>query len=129
MKAMLATQVSFFVAVLAFQVAVVAAICATSRTIALWRTPTPRGDDRQFVRRAATISTSALGVAAMGWAITLGLAVNRLSHPNTAPAVVGGAIMIGAATLALATTRHLRVNASDNAARHARRDPRLAQPR
>jgi len=103
--------VSFFASVLAFQLAVVAGICAVSRALAAWRAAT-RGEDRQFVRSAAMISTSALGVAATGWAITVGLAVNRLAHPNTAAAVGGGAIMLGAAILAIAVTLRLRVNPS-----------------
>lgn len=114
-RAILATQVSFFVAVLAFQVAVVAGICAASRALAVSRIPAACGDDRAFVRRCATISTSALGVAATGWAITLGLALNRLTDPNRAAAVVGGVIMIGAAAAAIATTCRLRVNPSDDA--------------
>lgn len=114
MTALLATQVSFFVAVLAFQVAVAAGICAASRAIAWYRTPTARADDRQFVRRAATISTTALGIAAAAWVTTLGIAVDRLAHPNAAAALIGGAIMLGAATLAITWTRHLRFNPSDN---------------
>jgi hypothetical protein len=47
------------------------------------------------VRRCATISTGALGVAATGWAITLGLALNRLTDPNRATAAVFGVMMIG----------------------------------
>jgi hypothetical protein len=113
MQAMLATQVSFFVAVLAFQVAVVAGVCAASRALAVWRTPAARGDDRAFVRRCTTISTGALGVAATGWAVTLGLALDRLSDPNWVGAAVGGAVMIGAAAVAIATTQRLRMNASD----------------
>jgi len=115
MSAGLPTQVTFFAAVLAFQIAVVAGICAASRALALWRTPSAHGDDRQFVRRAATISAAALCGAAAGWAITLGLAVNRLAHPNVATALGGGAIMIGAATLALTVTHRLRVNPEANA--------------
>ncbi len=116
MKAILATQVSFFAAVLAFQVAVVAGICAASRAIAVYRTPTPCGDDRQFVRRAAGISTAALGVAAAAWVITLGIAVDRLANPNMAAAVSGAVMMIAAATLAITMTYRLRVNPSDHAA-------------
>ncbi len=111
MDATLATQVSFFVAVLAFQVAVVAGICAASRALALWHSPTPRGRDRQFVRRCATISTGALGVAAEGWATTLVVALNRLHHPNSAAALLGTTILIGAA---VAPTYRLRVNAADD---------------
>jgi len=74
-----------------------------------------RGDDRAFVRRCATISTSALGVAGTGWAVTLVLSLDRLSHPNRLGAMVGGIIMIGTAVAAIATTRRLRINPSDDA--------------
>ena len=115
MQAMLATQVSFFAAVLAFQVAVVAGVRAASRALAMWRTSTARGDDRAFVRRCATISASALGVAATGWAVTLALALDRLSDPNWLGAIVGGIIMLVGAGAALATTTRLRINPADDA--------------
>ncbi len=112
--ASLATQVSFFVAVLAFQVAVVAGVCAASRAVAGARAPIVRGDDRQFVRRAATVSTAALGLAAVSWAITLGNGIDRLAHPDTAAAVLGVSIMLGAAIVAIGTTCRLRVNSADD---------------
>jgi hypothetical protein len=114
-QAILATQISFFAAVLAFQVAVVAGVCAASRALATWRAPAVRGEDRAFVRRCAATSTGALGVAATGWSITLGLALSRLTDPNRAAAAIGGAIMIGAAAIAIATILRLRVNPSDDA--------------
>ena len=112
MNAPLATQVAFFVAVLAFQVAVVAGFCAASRALALWRSPAAR--DRQFVRRCAIISTGSLGVAAAGWAITLVLAFNRVQHPNSAVGLFGAAFMIGGAGAAIVATYRLRVNPSDD---------------
>jgi len=115
LHATLATQVSFFAAVLAFQVAVVAGMCAASRALAVWRSSTARGEDRAFVRRCATISASALGIAAAGWAITLALALDRLSNPNRLGAIVGGSIMLAGAGAALATTTRLRVNPADDA--------------
>ena len=110
-----ATQVSFFAAVVAFEVAVVAGVCAAARALALWRIPTARGADRTYVCRGATISTSALGVAAAGWAVTLGLALNRLPDPNWVSSAVGGFIMIGAAVVAITATQHLRANPFDDA--------------
>jgi len=60
MRATVATQVSFFAAVLAFQVAVVVGVSAVSRALAVWHTSAGHGDDRAFVRRCATILTGAL---------------------------------------------------------------------
>lgn len=113
MDASVATQVSFFVAVLAFQVAVVAGMCAASRAVARSRAAIAHRDDRRFVRRATIVSTIALGVAAASWATTLWIGVERLTHPDTAATVMGGAIMLGAAMLAIAAAYRLRVNAAD----------------
>jgi hypothetical protein len=125
MQAVLATQVSFFAAVLAFQVAVVAGACAACRALAIWRTSAARGDDRAFVRRCATISARALGAAATGWAVTLALALDRLSNPNRLGAIVGGIIMLVGASAALATTTRLRINATDDATGTVRETPGL----
>ena len=62
--ATVATQLSFFTAVLAFQIAVVAGMCAASRALSLWRAAARRGADREFVRQCTIISTGALGVTA-----------------------------------------------------------------
>ncbi len=114
MQATVPTQASFFVAVLAFQIAVVAGLCAASRALALARTRPARADDRQFVHRAALISTGALGVASAGWTATLGISLNRLKHPDTAVALIGATIMVAAAVVAIAATYRLRVNRSDD---------------
>lgn len=113
-NANLATQVSFFLAVLAFQVAVVAGICAASRALAMHREPTVSSDTRQLVHRCALISTGALGVAAIGWATTMGLAFNRLVDPNRVTLVIGGVVMITASGVAIIAMYHLKVNAADD---------------
>ena len=115
LPATLATQVAFFAAVLAFQIALVAGVCAAARARAVWHTSAARADDRAFVRQCATISADALGIAATGWAITLALALGRLSDPNRLGATVGGIIMIGSAAAAIAMTHHLRINPADDA--------------
>ena len=112
--ATLEAQVAFFVAALAFQIAVVAGICAASRALALSRTPAVRGNERAFVRRAALISAAALGVAVAGWVTTLGFVLNTEMHPNTASALFAGAVMFSAASLAIITTYRSRVNGSDD---------------
>jgi hypothetical protein len=114
-NATLATQVSFFAAVLAFQIAVVAGMCAAARALARWRTSARRGADRQFVRQCTVISTGALGVAAVGWASTMSLALNRLVDPNRATLAIGGVIMVCSAVTAIAAAHRLQVNPSDDA--------------
>jgi hypothetical protein len=114
-NATFATQISFFASVLAFQIAVVAGTCAASRALSLWRTSARRGSDRQFVRQCTVISTGALGVAAVGWATTMGLALDRLADPNRATLAVGGVIMVCTAGIAIGAAHRLRMNASDDA--------------
>ncbi len=65
---------------------------------------------------AAMVSIGAVAVAATGWTATVALAAHRLTHPNTAAAVVGGAVMLAGAALGIAAIRQLRVNPSDGAA-------------
>lgn len=112
-NASLATQIAFFVSVLAFQVAIVAGTCAASRALFWWRSSEGRGADRQFVRRCAVISTSALGVAAAGWATTMGLAINDFAVPNRATLLLGAIVMVCSAGIAIAATLRLQVNPTD----------------
>ena len=112
--ATLEAQVAFFVAALAFQIAVVAGVCAASRALALSRTPAVESKDRQFVRRAALIATAALAVAAVGWVTTLGFAFETETHPNTASVVFAGVVMFSAAAVAIIATFRLRMNVSDD---------------
>jgi hypothetical protein len=111
--AALATQIAFFASALAFQVAVVAGICAASRALSRWRSSAGRGADRQFVRRCAIISTGALGVAAAGWATTMALAVGQFADPNRATLLAGAVLMVCSAGVAIAATVRLQVNPTD----------------
>ncbi len=110
------TQVSFFVAGLAFQVAFVAGACAASRALALSRSQMVRGLDRQFVMQCATISAYALGAAAFGWTTTVSLAFNRLIGPDTLTLVGGVTVMIGASGIAVVAIHRMRVNPADESA-------------
>ncbi len=112
-NAALATQMAFFVSVLAFQVAFVAGTCAASRALSVWRASESRGADRQFVRHCAVISTGALGVAAAGWATTMGLAVSDFADPNRGTLLLGGIVMVCSAGIAIALTLGLQVNPAD----------------
>jgi hypothetical protein len=108
------TQVSFFFAVLAFEIAVVAGMCAGSRALAVWRSTVVPGNDRRFVRQASRISMCALGLAALGWAVTTGLALGRPAEANTLTLVVGASIMLIGAALGIVAALRLRVNPSDD---------------
>jgi hypothetical protein len=108
------TQVSFFAAVLSFQVAIVAGLRAGSRALALWRNPVAGSDDRRFVRRCSIISSCALGLAALGWTITMGYALDQLTDPNTFTLLCGGSIMLIGAALGVTATYRLRVNPADD---------------
>ena len=106
---------SFFAAVLAFQVAVVAGACAAARAAALWRSRGARVEDRLFVRRCTTISVAALSIAAAAWATAVGLSFHRLVHPNALTLSIGCTWMVAAPIVGGVLTTRLRVNASDDA--------------
>jgi uncharacterized membrane protein len=112
-NAALATQIAFFVSVLAFEVAVVAGVCAASRALSVWQLSAARGADRAFVRHCAIVSTGALGVAATGWATTMALAVNHFTAPNRATLLVGALVMALSAGSAIVAALRLRVNPMD----------------
>ncbi len=96
------------------EIAVVAGLCSASRVLASWRAPVATSRDRAFVRSAAMISASALAIAAAGWSTALAIASHRLTNPNNAPLLIGGAVMCGAAILAVAVTGLLQFNPGDN---------------
>ena len=104
---------------LAFQVAFVAGICATSRVLALWQTPEARAEDRHFVRRCSAIAVGALAVASAGWVAAIGLALNTLVDPNDATLAIGTAIMVASTIAAAGLLSRLRVNSDDEAASSA----------
>jgi hypothetical protein len=112
-NAPVAAQVAFFAAVLAFQIAFVAGVCAASRAAALWRSRDVRAVDRSFVRRCTAIGVGALAVAATGWATAVGFSLDRLTHTNTLTLAIGLAAMISAAIAGGVFVTALRVNAAD----------------
>ncbi len=114
-SASIGAQVSFFAAVLALQVAVVAGARGASRVLALGRAHTARAADRRLVRRCVMTCTVALGVASVGWASCIGLAATSLAHPNRAALAIGAAFMLGVATIAAVAATKLGVNPSDEA--------------
>ena len=114
-NATMLTQIAFFVAVLGFEVALVAGVCAAARALAWWGACVVSSDDRDFVRRCALVSTSALVVAAVAWCATSALAFSRLVQPNAATLVLGGAVMLASAGSAAVVVHRLPVNLQDDA--------------
>ncbi len=83
--ATIATQVLFFAAVFAFQVALVAGVSSASRVAASWRAPGVRAHSRAFVRRCSILAVAALAVAALGWLATMALALARGTTRTSSP--------------------------------------------
>jgi hypothetical protein len=82
--------------------------------MANWRSPVASAEDRRFVWRCSMLSSCALGLAAIGWATTMGFALDRLTEPNTFTLWCGGAIMLVGAALGIAAICRLRVNPTDD---------------
>jgi hypothetical protein len=112
-NATFAAQASFFLAVVAFEIAFVAGVCAASRVAALWRAvPAPSGD-REFVSRSTTVSLAALAATATAWVVNMIVAWNRLANPDDATLVAGALIMIVSAATAFMALGHIQINAAD----------------
>jgi hypothetical protein len=120
-NATLLTQIAFFVAVLCFEVAVVAGVCAAARAFAWWDMSVASSADRDFVRRCSLISTGALGVAAVAWGATMALASSRLVQPNATTLVLGGIVMLVSAGVAVVVVQRLPMNLMDEATSEAER--------
>ncbi|MDP9240920.1 MAG: hypothetical protein M3O55_09830 [Actinomycetota bacterium] len=114
-NATLLTQLVFFGAVLCFEVAVVAGVCAAARALAWWGASVAGSGDRDFVRRCSLVSTGALGVAAVAWCATMALASSRLVQPNSTTLILGGAMMLVSASIATVVVRRLPMNLQDDA--------------
>ena len=65
------TQVMFFVAVIAFQSAIVAGPRAASLVSARWRVSVAPVDARDTVRQASTVCVVGLGLASVAWLVTI----------------------------------------------------------
>jgi hypothetical protein len=107
------TQVVFFVAVLCFEVAFVAGVCAAARALARWDASVARSSDRDLVRRCSLVSTGALAVAAVAWCAAMALAASRLVQPNTTTLVAGGTVVVLSAGAAAVVVRRLPMNLQD----------------
>lgn len=107
-------QITFFVAVLALQIAITAAACGASRVLAVWRRASTSGHDRAFVRRCTVISMAALAGGVTSLTVNFALDLRRAPHAEGAALATGAAVMILAAATGLVTAARLRVNAADN---------------
>ena len=107
------TQLAFFVAVLGFEVALVAGACAAARALAWWKSSVASSSDRDFVRRCSLVSTGALAIAAVSWSVTTALASDRLVRPNSTTLVLGAAVMLVSAGVAVGMVHRLPLNLVD----------------
>ena len=107
------TQIAFFLAVLAFEVAFVAGVCAAARALARWGVSVASSSDRDVVRRCSVVSTTALGIAAVAWCAAMALAGGRLGHPNATTLTLGGAVMLLSAGVAVVVVHRLPMNLQD----------------
>ena len=110
------TQTAFFVAVLCFEVAFVAGVCAAARALSCWDASVASSQDREVVRRCCLVSTSALGVAAVAWCAAMALAARQLVQPNSTTLVLGGTVMLISATAAFVVVYRLPMNLQDDLA-------------
>jgi hypothetical protein len=109
-------QISFFIGMLALQLAVVAGVCAASRAFALWHTAANHGSERAVVRRCSVISATALTVAAVSFTATFALInVRSTEHLNTTSLAIASCTMIVVSLGLLITTHRTRVNPSEDA--------------
>jgi hypothetical protein len=117
-------QVSFFAAVLGFQIALVAGARGASRAAAVWRTSATAGADRELVRRSALVSTGALLVGTLAMATNFFLDARQVSHADAGALAAGGLAMVLAAAAGVVATSRLSVNADDVDSHTARHTPR-----
>jgi hypothetical protein len=106
-------QVTFFLAVVALQVAITAGFCGGARVLAVWRSAAASGPARAFVRRCILVSMVALVAGVASLALNFVLDARRSSLAHRGALAIGAAVMIVGAAAGLVTARRLRVNASD----------------
>ena len=103
-------EISFLLADVAFQVAVIAGACGASRVLATWRTSATSGSSRLYVRRCSVISMTALlsGVCAM--TANFIFDITRGSHVNKLALILGALSMFIAASVGLLNVLKLKIN-------------------
>jgi hypothetical protein len=113
-QATAAMQVTFFVGVLAFQVAIVAGVCGAARAAAVWQRSASSAVDRAFVRRCMTVSMLALWIGVLGVTTNFVLHARRSADANGIALAAGAVAMICVATAGLLALVRLDVNPDDD---------------
>ena len=103
-------QISFFLAVIAFQVAVIAGVCSASRVMATWRTSATSGSSRLYVRRCTVMSMTALLSGVFAMTANFIFEIIRGSYINKLALILGGISMFVAASVGLLNALRLKVN-------------------
>jgi hypothetical protein len=103
-------QISFFIAVIAFQVALVAGACCASRALATWRTSATSGSSRLYVRRCTVISMTALLSGVLAMTANFIFDIDRGARVNKLALILGASSMFIAAGVGLLTALRLKVN-------------------
>ncbi len=104
------TRISFFLAVLGLQIAVVAGARAASLAAAHWRSTNAPATERALISRAAVVAAGGLTLAAVGWTAALAKVVIGRPHTRMVAGVGGGVLMTLAAlvTLVVVASAHRR---------------------
>ena len=124
-SASVAMQVSFFAAILGFQLALAAGIRGASRAATVWRTSAAFANDRSLVRRSAVISMGALCMGALALTVNFFFDARQGSHANAVALVAAGAAMNVVAIAGLVMSLHLRVNPGDTDSHPAQDTPHV----
>ena len=111
-QATIEVQISFFLAVIAFQVAIVAGACGASRALATWRTSATSGSSRSYIWRCTVISMTALLSAVFAMTANFIFDFARDSHVNKLALILGASSMFIAAGVGLFNVLRLRVNSA-----------------
>ncbi len=93
---------SFFVATLGAQVALVAGARAASLVAARWRNDIVAKSERELVRVSAVIGVAALAISAISWSVAVFFAYDRGHSARPATVIAGALVMMSAASIALA---------------------------
>jgi hypothetical protein len=106
-------EVTFFLAVIGLQVAVMAGACAASRTLGVWRDSRVSGHDRSFVRRCTITSMTALAAGAVCLTANFVVDARHQAAVNRNLLAAGAAVMFAAAAAGLLIAFRLQVNGED----------------
>ncbi len=103
-------QVTFFISVLAVQVALVSGLCGASRICSRWKSLESSGRDRVYVRRAMLISLRSLALGVV--AISSNLLFDAIHNKNSNRMVIALSIlvMISVAATGLLKLSRIKIN-------------------